>query len=59
MRSRADGPQRLRIETLADDAVVLPTASRVGFTVEGTLRRSARVYDEFVGMAVLGLGRVL
>jgi len=55
MRSRADGPQRLRIETLADDAVVLPTASRVGFTVEGTLRRSARVYDEFVGMAVLGL----
>ncbi len=49
------GLQRLQIETLADNAAMLAAATRVGFSVEGTLRRSAWVYGEFADMVVLGL----
>lgn len=49
------GLQRLQIETLADNAAMLAAATRVGFSVEGTLRRSAWVYGGFADMVVLGL----
>lgn len=49
------GLQRLQIETLADNAPMLAAAHRVGFSVEGTLRRSAWVYGEFVDLVILGL----
>lgn len=49
------GLQRIQIETLADNAPMIAAATRVGFSPEGTLRRSAWVYGEFVDMVVLGL----
>lgn len=49
------GLRRLQIETLTDNAPMLAAASRVGFTREGTLRRSAWVYGAFADEAVLGL----
>jgi RimJ/RimL family protein N-acetyltransferase len=49
------GLQRLQIETLAENAAMLKAAARLGFTVEGTLRRAAWVYGAFVDEVVLGL----
>jgi RimJ/RimL family protein N-acetyltransferase len=49
------GMQRLQVETLADNAAMIAAATRAGFTVEGTLRRSAWVYGEFLNEVVLGL----
>ncbi|MER5749258.1 GNAT family protein [Streptomyces sp. NPDC002088] len=49
------GLHRLQVETLADNTPMIATATRAGFTVEGTLRRSAWVYGAFVDVVVLGL----
>lgn len=49
------GLHRLQVETLADNAPMIAAATRVGFTVEGTLRRSAWVSGGFADMVVLGL----
>ncbi len=49
------GLHRLQIDTLADNTPMLAAATRVGFTREGTLRRSAWVYGEYADEAVLGL----
>ncbi|MFF2629427.1 GNAT family N-acetyltransferase [Kitasatospora griseola] len=49
------GFQRLQLETLTDNAPMLAAATAAGFTLEGTLRRSAWVYGEYVDQAVLGL----
>jgi RimJ/RimL family protein N-acetyltransferase len=49
------GLQRLQMETLTDNAPMLATAARLGFTREGTLRRSAWVYGAHADEAVLGL----
>jgi RimJ/RimL family protein N-acetyltransferase len=51
------GLQRLQIETAAGNAPMLRAAERAGFTVEGTLRRSAWGYGEFLDEVVLGLLR--
>lgn len=49
------GLQRLQVETLADNAPMIAAATKAGFTIEGTLRRSAWVYGAFVDEVVLGL----
>ncbi|MFD9005308.1 GNAT family N-acetyltransferase [Streptomyces sp. NPDC059582] len=49
------GLHRLQVETLADNAPMIAAATGAGFTVEGTLRRSAWVYGAFVDVVVLGL----
>ncbi|WP_371781077.1 GNAT family N-acetyltransferase [Streptosporangium subroseum] len=49
------GLQRLQIETLADNAAMLRSAERNGFTREGVLRRSAWVMGEFLDEVLLGL----
>ncbi|WP_369185501.1 GNAT family N-acetyltransferase [Streptomyces sp. Y1] len=49
------GLHRLQLETLADNTPMLRAAAGAGFTVEGTLRRSAWVYGAFVDEVVLGL----
>jgi len=49
------GLQRLQVETLADNAAMLAAAASVGFTREGTLRRSAWVYGAYADEAILGL----
>ncbi len=49
------GLHRLQIETLADNTAMITAATRAGFSVEGTLRRSAWVYGAFVDLVVLGL----
>lgn len=49
------GLRRLQVDTLADNAAMIAAAVRAGFTVEGTLRRSAWVYGEFADEVVLGL----
>lgn len=49
------GLQRLQVETLADNTAMIATATRAGFRVEGTLRRSAWVYGAFTDVVVLGL----
>ncbi|MER6011907.1 GNAT family N-acetyltransferase [Streptomyces bluensis] len=49
------GLQRLQVETLADNNAMIAAATRVGFCVEGTLRRSAWVYGAFADTVVLGL----
>lgn len=49
------GMNRLEVDTLADNAAMIAAATKVGFTLEGTLRRSAWVYGEFVDEVVLGL----
>ncbi|MPY51746.1 GNAT family N-acetyltransferase [Streptomyces acidicola] len=49
------GLQRLQVETLVDNNAMIAAATRVGFSVEGTLRRSAWVYGAFVDTVVLGL----
>lgn len=49
------GLQRLQLETLADNHAMIAAATRAGFSVEGTLRRSAWVYGAFLDTVVLGL----
>jgi RimJ/RimL family protein N-acetyltransferase len=49
------GLQRLQVETLVDNTAMIAAAIRVGFSVEGTLRRSAWVCGAFVDRVVLGL----
>jgi RimJ/RimL family protein N-acetyltransferase len=49
------GLHRLQLETLADNAPMIAAATRAGFTVEGTLRRSSWVYGTFVDEVILGL----
>jgi RimJ/RimL family protein N-acetyltransferase len=49
------GLHRLQIETLADNAAMIATATRAGFTHEGTLRRSSWVGGTFADEAILGL----
>ena len=49
------GLRRLQVETLADNAAMIAAAVKAGFTVEGTLRRSAWVYGTFTDEVVLGL----
>ncbi|MBP2704326.1 GNAT family N-acetyltransferase [Microbispora sp. RL4-1S] len=49
------GMQRLQVETLADNIAMITAATRAGFTIEGTLRRSAWVYGTFADEVVLGL----
>jgi RimJ/RimL family protein N-acetyltransferase len=48
------GLHRLQIETLSDNVPMLKAATRGGFTVEGTLRRSAWVYGAFADEIILG-----
>ncbi|MEV0600374.1 GNAT family protein [Streptomyces sp. NPDC050315] len=49
------GLQRLQIETLSDNAVMLRSAERNGFVREGVLRSSAWVMGEFLDEVLLGL----
>jgi RimJ/RimL family protein N-acetyltransferase len=49
------GLHRLQIETLADNNAMIQTASRAGFTREGTLRRSTWVNGDFANEVILGL----
>ncbi|MFD7631553.1 GNAT family N-acetyltransferase [Streptomyces sp. NPDC059851] len=49
------GLHRLQVDTLADNTAMISAARRAGFTLEGTLRRSAWVSGEFVDEVVLGL----
>ncbi|GGJ51855.1 hypothetical protein GCM10010121_073470 [Streptomyces brasiliensis] len=49
------GLHRLQVETLADNAAMIAAAESTGFTVEGTLRRTAWVYGAFMDVVVLGL----
>src|SRR4051794_4014022 len=49
------GLRRLQVETLADNAAMIRAATRAGFVVEGTLRRSAWILGEFLDEVVLGL----
>jgi RimJ/RimL family protein N-acetyltransferase len=48
------GLHRIQIETLAENTAMISTARRAGFTLEGTLRRSAWVYGSFVDEVILG-----
>lgn len=49
------GLQRLQVETLVDNTAMIAAATGAGFSVEGTLRRSAWVYAAFVDVVILGL----
>lgn len=49
------GMQRLQLETVADNASMIAAATKAGFAIEGTLRRSAWVYGAFTDEVVLGL----
>jgi RimJ/RimL family protein N-acetyltransferase len=49
------GLQRLQIETLADNAAMLRTATNAGFAREGVLRKAAWVDGRFIDEVVLGL----
>nr|WP_202451983.1 GNAT family protein [Streptomyces sp. SID4948] len=49
------GLHRIQLETLVDNEPMIAAATRAGFSVEGTLRRSAWVYGAFVDRVVLGL----
>jgi RimJ/RimL family protein N-acetyltransferase len=49
------GLQRLQIETLADNAAMLRTATDAGFTREGVLRKAAWVNGRFIDEVILGL----
>ena len=49
------GLHRLQAETLADNHAMIASASRAGFTREGTLRRSAWVNGDFGDEVILGL----
>ncbi|GAA1349738.1 GNAT family N-acetyltransferase [Streptomyces beijiangensis] len=49
------GLHRLQVETLADNASMIAAAMKAGFTVDGTLRKSAWVYGAFADEVILGL----
>ncbi|GIF39306.1 hypothetical protein Axi01nite_36170 [Actinoplanes xinjiangensis] len=49
------GLHRLQIETAAANTAMIHAGQRAGFTVEGTLRRSAWGYGEFTDEVILGL----
>ncbi|WP_319463842.1 GNAT family protein [Micromonospora sp. RTP1Z1] len=49
------GLHRLQVETLADNAAMIRAATRAGFVVEGTLRRSAWAHGDFADEVILGL----
>lgn len=49
------GLHRIQIETPADNAAMLLSAERNGFTREGLRRRSAWVLGEFLDEVILGL----
>jgi RimJ/RimL family protein N-acetyltransferase len=49
------GLHRLQIETLADNALMIALARRVGFVPEGTLRHAAWVEGAFADEAILGM----
>lgn len=49
------GLHRLQAETLADNDAMIATATRAGFTAEGTLRRSAWVNGDFADETILGI----
>lgn len=49
------GLHRLQLETLADNAAMIATATRAGFTREGTLRDSAWVDGGYADDAIFGL----
>lgn len=49
------GLQRLQVDTLADNVPMISAATKAGFTVEGTLRRSAWVHGGFADTVLLGL----
>ena len=51
---RIRGLHRLQIETLADNLAMIKAATANGFTLEGTLRKSAWVDGAFVDEVVLG-----
>lgn len=49
------GLNRIQIDTLADNAPMIATARRAGFTMEATLRQGAWVMGTFVDEVVLAL----
>lgn len=49
------GLQRLQLETLADNAAMIRSATKNGFRHEGTIRRSAWVLGAFADEVVMGL----
>jgi RimJ/RimL family protein N-acetyltransferase len=49
------GLNRIQIDTLADNAPMIATARRAGFTLEGTLRRCSWVMGTFADEVILGL----
>jgi RimJ/RimL family protein N-acetyltransferase len=49
------GLHRLQVDTLADNAAMIRSAQKVGFAMEGTLRRAAWVNGEFLDEVILGL----
>ena len=49
------GLHRLQLETLADNTAMIQAATRVGFTQEGVLRRSAWANGGFADEVILGL----
>lgn len=49
------GLHRLQLETLADNAAMIKAATRVGFTHEGTLRRSSWTMGSFQDDVIFGL----
>ncbi|MBB5868197.1 RimJ/RimL family protein N-acetyltransferase [Allocatelliglobosispora scoriae] len=51
------GLQRMQLETLSDNHAMRQAALSAGFTVEGTLRRTAWVNGEFVDDVIFGLLR--
>jgi RimJ/RimL family protein N-acetyltransferase len=52
---RVRGLHRLQVDTLADNAAMISAATKAGFVLEGTLRRSAWVSGEFLDEVILGL----
>jgi RimJ/RimL family protein N-acetyltransferase len=48
------GLHRLQVDTLADNAAMIAAATRAGFTLEGTLRRSAWIGGDFADEVILG-----
>jgi RimJ/RimL family protein N-acetyltransferase len=52
---RTRGLHRLQVDTLADNAAMISAATKAGFVLEGTLRRSAWVSGEFLDEVILGL----
>ncbi|RKE22854.1 GNAT family N-acetyltransferase [Streptomyces sp. TLI_171] len=49
------GLNRVQVETLSDNAAMIATARRAGFTVEGTIREAGWVLGRFADEVVLGL----